>query len=469
MHDLQTLKDGGYRSAGLTKFKLTCPLETFPDEILELGATLEQLDLSDTGLSSLPANLASALPNLKVAFFSNCNFSVFPRELASCPHLEMVAFRSNGMVDVPEDALPPRLRWLILTDNRIERLPASIGRCTRLQKCMLAGNRLRDLPSEMAQCTKLGLLRLSANQIEVLPPWLFTLPELAFLSFARNPCVSPSYLNGTNGTATKTAVGLADISWADLEVQQTLGEGASGIISQGLWKQSPHYAEEVAIKLFRGALTSDGTPADEMAACLAAGAHESLITVLGRIHGHPEEDDASSKFQGGLVMQLIPPHYTVLGSPPSLTSCTRDCYPEDASISASCALSMLTGVAGAAAHLHAREIMHGDLYAHNILASRDDEHALLGDFGAATIYSHAALNGSLERLEVLAFAHLIEDMLGVMTKQDENEAHSELRRGLEDLHSRCSVARVDERPTFEEILGELEDMMGWRGMMRIPG
>lgn len=466
MHDLEVLRSGGYRGTGLKQLKLTCPLTQFPEEILELGDTLQQLDLSGTGLSSLPAGFGSALPNLKIAFFSDCNFRVFPKELATCPNLETVAFRNNGMDEVPEDAFPPRLRWLILTGNRITSLPQSIGRCNRLQKCMLAGNRLRDLPADMARCTKLGLLRLSANCFEALPPWLFGLPELAFLSFAGNPCASPV----ANGV--RTAPGLASIDWADLEIQQTLGEGASGITYQGLWKQSPHYAEEVAIKLFRGALTSDGSPADEMAAVLAAGAHESLVTVLGRVHGHPDEDATgpeATKFQGGIVMQLVPPHYAVLGQPPSLATCTRDRFREDASLSASCVLSMLTGIAGAAAHLHARGISHGDLYAHNILASSEDAHALLGDFGAATVYGHGSAGDcEVEKLEVLAFAHLIEDMLGLIREEDQAQS-AELQRVLRNLHARCATPRVDARPSFDEVVEELEGMMGWRGMMRIPG
>ncbi|KAH8887816.1 outer arm dynein light chain 1 [Thozetella sp. PMI_491] len=461
MHDLDVLRDGGYLNQNLTKFKLTCPLDSFPDEIRHLGETLEQLDLSGTGLSSLPAELGTNLPKLKVAFFSNCNFKVFPKELASCPQLEMVAFRSNGMEEIPENSLPPRLRWLILTDNQLSALPASIGQCPRLQKCMLAGNRLQALPSEMAQCKKLGLLRLSANQLESLPPWLFELPELAFLSFAGNPCSRP----GANGETARSAPGLANVSWGDLRIEHTLGSGASGIISKGTWQQSPTYSEEVAVKLFRGALTSDGTPADEMAACLAAGSHESLIDILGRIHDHPDEEAASeNKFQGGIVMQLIPPYYAVLGQPPSLTSCTRDCYAEDAVLDGARAVAILRGIASAAEHLHSRGIAHGDIYAHNILVSGEDGHALLGDFGAATVYGQGtARNCAIERLEVLAFAHLTEDILGLV-----KEESVDFRNGLEDLHRRCVSGESGARPTFTEIVEELQGMVGWRAMMRLP-
>jgi len=526
-------------NSGLSKVKLTCPLETIPREILDLGDKVEQLDLSGTGLSSLPSDFGSIFPNLKIAFFSNCNFTVFPRELASCPNLEMVAFRHNGMVEIPEDVFPPRLRWLILTDNRIGALPEAIGSCARLEKCMLAGNQLRDLPSSMAQCKELALLRLNANRFESIPQWLFRLPKLAFLSFAGNPCVR----DDSAKAAAAAAPCLATIEWADLEVQQTLGEGASGVISQGLWKQSPDYAEEVAIKLFRGALTSDGTPADEMAACLAAGAHESLITVLGRVHGHPDESDITTppapsngatsdnssttttannrdnKFQGGVVMQLIPPSYTILGQPPSFATCTRDTFPPSSNDSNAVALmakettsnpvnaptrtlSMLTGIAGAAAHLHERGIAHGDLYAHNILASAEDGHALLGDFGAATIYgTNNETYAGLEKLEVLAFAHLVEDVLGLMEGYfgEEQPAKEEgvekegvgqevvvrngsgvgagaggggrdaesVRRGLRKIHALCASADVDSRPTFDEVVERLERMMGWSGMMRL--
>ncbi|KAJ4396345.1 hypothetical protein N0V93_000564 [Gnomoniopsis smithogilvyi] len=460
MHDLKTLTSGGYKDDGLARLKLNCPLDSFPLEILELGQTLEQLDLSGTGLSSLPSNFGARLPCLKIAFFSQCAFTTFPRELASCPQLEMVAFRGNGMTTIDEDALPPRLRWLILTDNQLKSLPRSIGKCSRLQKCMLAGNHLNSLPEEMRECKKLGLLRLSANRLAALPGWLFEMPELAFLSFAGNPCSTTladvdkaangngdTRTNGTNG-AQKGDQGLAHVSWFDLEVHEILGQGASGIISKGFWRLGSETNVPVAIKLFKGTLTSDGTPEDEMAACIAAGQHENIIDVLGRIRDHPDEEKGS--FKGGLVMQLIPPQYTTLGQPPSLDTCTRDNYPADARLSLDTALNILKGIAQAAVHLHSKGIAHGDLYAHNILT--DGNHALLGDFGAATVYGRYE-TPLVEGLEVLAFAHLIEDVMGLVPHEKE---HAHVRELLQDLHGRCSSSQNTTRPRFENIMEELK-------------
>lgn len=437
MHDLKILQSGVYKKEGLTRLKLTAPLDSFPLAILGLGQTLEQLDLSGTGLSSLPPSFGQSLPNLKIAFFSQCAFKTFPQELASCPQLEMIAFRGNGMVSIPEDAFPPRLRWLILTDNKLGSLPSSIGRCGSLQKCMLAGNQLHSLPSDMRHCRKLGLLRLSSNRLQSLPDWLLDMPELAFLSFAGNPCSNPS----------QPKTKLQDVPWSSLEFQHTLGEGASGIISRGLWHVDSSTTQEVAIKMFKGALTSDGRPEDEMAACIAAGQHKNIINVLSRIHGYPEE--ATSIFKGGLVMELIPPHYRTLGQPPSLQTCTRDTYSADTNLSLKSALNILAGIAAAAAHLHAHGISHGDLYAHNILTS-EDGHALLGDFGAATVHG-CNVSSKVEQLDVLAFAHLIEDVLGLLP----SSANGNVAQNLKNLHRQCATRSVGARPCFGAIVQEL--------------
>ncbi|KAK1997223.1 serine/threonine protein kinase [Colletotrichum falcatum] len=444
MQVLETLRNGGYRGQGLQKLKLSEPLDGFPREILDLGDTLEHLDLSGTGLSTLPEDFGR-LQKLKIAFFSDCRFTLFPKQLAACPELEMVAFRSNGMTAIPQGALPSTLRWLILTDNRIEELPKDVGHCSRLQKCMLAGNSLTTLPEEMSACHKLGLLRLSANNLADLPPWLFEMPELAFLSVAGNPCCAVSL--------DQELALLRKVGWDDLEVGSLLGHGASGDIFKARWTMADSVVEEVAVKLFKGKVTSDGTPLDEMAACLAAGSHVNLISTLASIQGHPEKH--------GLIMQLIPPHYQTLGLPPSLQTCTRDRYETGKQQSLGTVLEILRGVAAAARHLHSRNVSHCDLYAHNILFD-ETGHSLLGDFGAATIYEH--LGGfDFEKLEVLAFGHLVEDMLGLANVAEEDGQGQKSLQELRKLHTRCSAPIVRERPTFAEAVEEMQAMTVGQG------
>jgi serine/threonine protein kinase len=269
------------------------------------------------------------------------------------------------------------------------------------------------------------------------------MPELSFLSFASNP-YAPSFADNPI---------LDDISWSDLSVQHLLGEGASGIISKGTW-QAKDGDKDVAIKVFKGELTSDGSPMDEMNACITAGQHPNLIDPIGKIHGHPEKK--------GLVLQLIPPHYTNLGGPPTLESCTRDSFPPDTVFSAEQCRSILYGIASAAKHIHERGIAHGDLYAHNTLIDKSG-HALLGDFGAATIYGNSDRKEEIEKMEVLAFGHMIEDLLGLVERRicEEdvfNEKDGYAIEGLNALHYRCTNPIVRERPGFGEVVEILGDL-----------
>ncbi|MCX6181999.1 MAG: leucine-rich repeat-containing protein kinase family protein [Bacteroidetes bacterium] len=419
MHTLQQIQSGELK--GIQRLQLSCGLSDFPVEIFSLADSLEILDLSGNKLSELPNDL-HRLKKLKILFLANNEFTEFPSTLANIPSLTMIGFKSNKITKVPENAFPPHLRWLILTDNKIKQLPVSIGKCTKLQKCALAGNELEGLPEEMAACTNLELLRISANKIKVFPEWLLSLPRLSWIAYSGNPCSHQVSLKDE----------LNEMDWQEFEIQHQLGEGASGFISKAHWSTQN---KAVAVKVFKGAVTSDGLPEDEMNTCLAAGSHENLVKVLGRISNHPQQKQA-------LVMELIPADYRNLGGPPSLETCSRDVFPSGTIFSLNDVLEIANGVASLCVHLHQRGIMHGDLYAHNTLVN-DAAHALLGDFGAATFYDlHLQTAPFNERIEVRAFGCLLEDLLN-HTK--------ETNLDLFQLKEDCMQENVVNRPDFVEI------------------
>lgn len=427
MHSLEDLRAG--RLAGARHLKLAAGLTEFPPEIFTLADTLEVLDLAGNALTQLPDDLPR-LGRLRILFCSGSPFEALPEVLGACPRLEMIGFRGCGIRTVPEAALPAGLRWLILTENRIEALPAAIGRCSRLQKLALAGNRLASLPPEMVGCTGLELVRIAANRLDALPGWLPALPRLAWLAYAGNPfCAAVEADRQREGRSHPFA-------WDALEIGEVLGQGASGVIHRALWHDGGE-RREVAVKLFKGAVTSDGLPEDEMAACLGAGAHPSLIPILGRLAGHPEGRD-------GLVMALVEPAFRSLAGPPSLASCTRDVYAPGTRLGAAQALGIARGIASAARQLHARGINHGDLYAHNILYHPDGR-VLLGDFGAASFVPPGAsrLAAALERVELRAFGCLLEE-LAERCPPDPGAALGALAR-------RCQAPEPARRPSFVEV------------------
>jgi len=145
MHTLAQLHSGELK--GTKHLRLSCQLEHFPEEIFSLAETLEVLDLSQNLLSELPDDFGR-LSKLQIAFFSDNLFSEVPKVLYDCKALSMIGFKSNKIETVPENSLPRSTRWLILTNNKIKKLPASIGNCLPLQKVALAGNQLTELPVE---------------------------------------------------------------------------------------------------------------------------------------------------------------------------------------------------------------------------------------------------------------------------------------------------------------------------------
>lgn len=431
MHTLAQLRAG--ELSGITRLDLSCGLTEFPREIFELADTLEVLNLSGNALSSLPDDL-HRLTRMRILFCSDNRFTEVPECVGQCTALTMIGFKANRISHVPGAALPPLLRWLILTDNCIETLPNELGERPYLQKLLLAGNRLQALPASMSQCHRLELIRIAANQMRELPQWLLTLPSLTWLAYAGNP------LETEADAAALEATPLID--WSALRLEQRLGEGASGVISRAQWQRDDGSQVLVAVKLYKGEMTSDGSPLHEMNACITAGLHPNLIRVEGRIHGHPDG-------QQGLVMQLIDPSFRNLAALPSLASCSRDVYAEDCRFSAEVALNIARGIASAAEHLHQQGITHGDLYGHNILLN-DQGDCLLGDFGAASFHATTDTleTRALQRLEVRAFGVL----LGELLARIDSGLSDEQREVLEALQQRCCQPDVLARPGFSEVI-----------------
>lgn len=435
MSTLEQLRRG--ELAGSTRLDLSADLHEFPEEIFALADSLEILNLSGNRLTDLPADLPR-LRKLRILFCSDNPFTTLPEVLGDCPQLEMVGFKANRIRHLPAAALPPQLRWLILTDNRLERLPAELGDCSRLQKLMLAGNQLQSLPRHLAGLSRLELLRIAANRLETLPGWLAELPRLSWLAFAGNPFSDASEAEILRQHP------LPPIPRSNIELGEILGQGASGIIHRADWQRPGQPAQAMAAKLFKGSVTSDGLPHSEMAACLAAGEQANLIRVAGPLAEQPGAPP-------GLLLELIDPAFRVLAGPPSLASCTRDCYAPERRFVFDEALRIARGVAAAVAHLHGRGILHGDLYAHNLLVNGNGD-CLLGDFGAASFFDPGSAPGqALQRIEARAFGCLLEELLERCQPDDQPTRQQQLRY----LQEQCMTAQMEQRPDFAALSASL--------------
>ena len=291
-------------------------------------------------------------------------------------------------------------------------------------------------------------MRLAANQLDALPGWLTELPRLGWLALAGNPL---GWDTREDRGSEPECSPLQMIPWSQLQVAGLLGEGASGLIYR---VQHAGTAEALALKLFKGAVTSDGLPEHEVAACVAAGPHAALCTPHATLSGHP--DGAR-----GLLLPLIPPLYQNLAAPPSLESCTRDVYPLGLHLPMSVVLRLAGRMAAALAHLHQRGVLHGDLYAHNILWNPATGEAVLSDLGAATVLptGQPALRRALQALDVRAFGVLLEELLAHSAPASASTPDPTARLALASLAQACCGLVPAERPTMAEVANQLAPLM----------
>jgi hypothetical protein len=94
-----------------------------------------------------------------------------------------------------------------------------------------------------------GLLRIASNRFEDAPEVIFRLPRLAWLALAGNPMTQKQELDTLSGH------GIEPILYQNLQIAGKLGEGASGHIYRASLN-----GQELALKVFKAAQTSDGTP-----------------------------------------------------------------------------------------------------------------------------------------------------------------------------------------------------------------
>jgi hypothetical protein len=421
MFSLATLAQ---HTAPLSRINLSAGLTEFPAELYRFTDSLEILDLSGNQLSDLPADL-HRFKKLKRLFLTSNNFRHIPAVLSHCPALVMLSFKGNQLSEFAEASLPQQLEWLILTDNQLTELPKDFGRYTKLRKVALAGNQLSALPDSMQQCRDLGLLRLALNKFESFPDWLFELPKLAWLALGANPaCPVPE------------AQAITAHRLSDYQLLQKLGEGASGVIYQARFAQD---AELVALKQFKGWVTSDGCPQDEMNNYLNAGEHPNLIAVKARL----KDCDLP-----GLVMELVPASFSVLGQPPSFDTCTRDTFTQGQSLTLAQLKQLAEQVARVMAHLHQKRICHGDLYAHNMLVNAGQQ-LYLGDFGAATALKSLPQQQQqlFCKLEVRAFAYWLLDMQSLLSAHEAAVFEKHYAAILQS----CMQSEPGNRPDFDEL------------------
>lgn len=359
--------------------------------IVEYKEFVEKLIIRKWWISLFPDFFAE-LNSLKVAFIMNNPVWKVPWVFSGMG-MDFLALKSCSLNTFEEWSHPNSLSWLILTDNpELWKLPKSIGNIGGLKKVWLVWTWLHDVPSEIERCREVELFRIAANNFPKDPSEkLFDyFPKLAWYSDAGNPFCENGKIDN-----------IPNIFWNDIEIIEPIwnvSQSSDVFRARIKWQNI-----EVAVKLFKWELTSDWKPMDDMHAALVAWIWHNLIELKARLMGHPEGKQ-------GLVLWLIPSSYNSLGLPPNFDTCLRDRFTKWTNFSIKYILQVLKDISLAWSHIHGKWVMHGDIYAHNILSNIKWK-SLLWDFWAASVYATSNKTNTRELVDVRAFWYLIDDLL----------------------------------------------------------
>jgi len=213
----------------------------------------------------------------------------------------------------------------------------------------------------------------------------------------------------------------------------------------------------VALKVFKGTVSSDGLPEDEMA-LYASVQHPNLIAVKALLR----------EPYLALVMEKLLPDLKDVAMPPTIVEVIEDRYDADVQYSSGSAIRLLRSICSALSYLHGVQIAHGDVYGHNILANTDATSVRLADFGAAFTYK-GAKEGSgliaflLERIEIRAFGVLVAEVAErIHDSQEANPVQKganlrpDVATALKRIAADCKNRATRERPSFLAVLARID-------------
>jgi Leucine-rich repeat (LRR) protein len=137
----------------------------------EILATIQELDLSNTGLHVLPPEITQLIGLQKLDLRNN-RLTSLPATFGQLVHLQRLNLHNNRLTSLPETfGQLTSLELLSLRNNHLISLPTTFTQLTNLQMLSLSDNQFASLPETFGQLTNLQVLTLSNN------PQLISLPS----------------------------------------------------------------------------------------------------------------------------------------------------------------------------------------------------------------------------------------------------------------------------------------------------
>lgn len=156
--------------------------------LIQRHLPIEDLFLQNNSLSCLPDNLFKFVPNIKVLNLSNNRLCDIPKPDEEL-QIEKLFLTANCLTDKSLEKISPYLKHLKILHaayNGFTTLPDNCALYwTELEELVLSGNRLLRLPENINRLQHLSILRVHSNLLQTVPR-LSNLTSLRILDLAHN-------------------------------------------------------------------------------------------------------------------------------------------------------------------------------------------------------------------------------------------------------------------------------------------
>lgn len=165
-------------------------LTDLPVTISKLS-NLQHLDVTGNALSSLPESIGE-LTQLQSINLSQNQFRRVPKVLEKLQfNLKALNLTENILDDLPDNfSALKNLEKLNLSNNEFEVFPAVLGSLQQLRTLVFTYNKLENLPDEVGNMPLLQSLNLSNNNLKTLPKALAKLTNVKYLNVSNNDLTS---------------------------------------------------------------------------------------------------------------------------------------------------------------------------------------------------------------------------------------------------------------------------------------
>ncbi|KAF6200705.1 hypothetical protein GE061_005149 [Apolygus lucorum] len=173
-------------------------LSALPESVFAGLSETETLSLTDNPLNEIPQQILRLMPRIKTLDLNGAQIvNITSTDFQGLKIMHTLTMHGNSVRKLDVNSLPPTIRYLSLSSNRIPNLNGALRKIKDLEWLFLSNNDLETLDGELPEIkppyvdnTHLKILRVDNNRLRSVPQELRQFRNLKILAMSSNQIVS---------------------------------------------------------------------------------------------------------------------------------------------------------------------------------------------------------------------------------------------------------------------------------------